>query len=57
MVCGSSDSISARSLRRFEGGARSEIAWVGINSPSYRNFRSAAGEPAEPTSISFTTKQ
>jgi hypothetical protein len=30
---------------------------VGINSPSYRNFRSAAGDPAEPSSINFTTKQ
>ncbi len=29
---------------------------VGINSPSYRNFCSAAGQPAEPSSISFTTK-
>jgi uncharacterized iron-regulated membrane protein len=29
---------------------------VGINSPSHRNFRSAAGDPVEPTSISFTTK-
>lgn len=29
---------------------------VGINSPSYRNFRSAAGESALPSSISFTTK-
>jgi hypothetical protein len=29
---------------------------VGINSPSYRNFRSAGGEPAELSSISFTTK-
>jgi hypothetical protein len=29
---------------------------VGINAPSYRNFRSAAGDAAEPSSISFTTK-
>ncbi|MGH7967318.1 MAG: Ig-like domain-containing protein [Limisphaerales bacterium] len=29
---------------------------VGINSPSYRNFCSASGDPVEPTSISFTTK-
>jgi hypothetical protein len=29
---------------------------VGINSPSFRNFRSAGGESAEPASISFTTK-
>jgi RNA polymerase sigma-70 factor (ECF subfamily) len=29
---------------------------VGINSPSHQNFCSAAGEPAEPSSISFTTK-
>jgi hypothetical protein len=29
---------------------------VGINSPSYRNFCSPAGDPVEPTSISFTTK-
>jgi Bacterial Ig-like domain len=29
---------------------------VGINSPSYRNFRSAAGEPAQPSSINFSTK-
>jgi len=29
---------------------------VGINSPSYRNFCSEAGEPAAPSSISFTTK-
>jgi hypothetical protein len=29
---------------------------VGINSPSYRNFRSAGGESAQPSSISFTTK-
>ena len=29
---------------------------VGINSVSYRNFCSAAGEPAQPSSISFTTK-
>jgi len=29
---------------------------VGINSPSFRNFRSAAGDPAEPSSLSFTTK-
>ncbi len=29
---------------------------VGINSQSYRNFRSAAGEAVQPSSISFTTK-
>jgi RNA polymerase sigma-70 factor (ECF subfamily) len=29
---------------------------VGINSPSYRNFRNAAGKPAQPSSLSFTTK-
>jgi hypothetical protein len=29
---------------------------VGVNSPSYRNFSSVAGQPAEPSSISFTTK-
>jgi Big-like domain-containing protein len=29
---------------------------VGINSPSHQNFRSAAGDPAAPSSISFTTK-
>lgn len=29
---------------------------VGINSPSYRSFCSVAGQPAEPSSISFTTK-
>jgi hypothetical protein len=29
---------------------------VGINSPSFRNFRSAAGEPAQPSSINFTTR-
>jgi hypothetical protein len=29
---------------------------VGINSPSYRNFRSTAGEAVVPSSISFTTK-
>jgi beta-lactamase regulating signal transducer with metallopeptidase domain len=29
---------------------------VGINSPSYRNFRSEAGVPAEPSSIYFTTQ-
>lgn len=29
---------------------------VGINAPSFHNFRSAAGEPVEPSSISFTTK-
>ena len=28
---------------------------VGINSPSYRNFRSAAGVPADATAIIFTT--
>ena len=30
---------------------------VGINSPSYQNFRSAQGVPAVPTAIFFTTKQ
>lgn len=29
---------------------------VGINSPGYRNFRSVAGQPVTPSSISFTTK-
>ena len=29
---------------------------VGINSTSYRNFRSAAGVPAEPSAIYFTTQ-
>jgi hypothetical protein len=29
---------------------------VGINSPSYRNFRSTAGQPVVPSSISFTTR-
>jgi RNA polymerase sigma-70 factor (ECF subfamily) len=29
---------------------------VGINSPSYRNFSSVAGESVEPSSINFTTK-
>jgi hypothetical protein len=29
---------------------------VGINSPSYRNFRSAAGASAEPSAIYFTTQ-
>jgi hypothetical protein len=29
---------------------------VGINAPSHQNFRSAAGEPVQPSSISFTTK-
>ena len=29
---------------------------VGINSPSYRNFRSEAGVPASPSAITFTTK-
>ena len=29
---------------------------VGINSPSYRNFRSAAGVPATPAAIYFTTR-
>jgi hypothetical protein len=29
---------------------------VGINSPSYRNFRSVAGASASPTAILFTTK-
>ena len=29
---------------------------VGINAPSYHGFSSAAGEPVEPSSISFTTK-
>ena len=29
---------------------------VGINSPSYRNFRSVAGQPADPSSLTFTTK-
>jgi hypothetical protein len=29
---------------------------VGINSPTYRNFRSAAGQPAAPSTLSFTTK-
>jgi Bacterial Ig-like domain len=29
---------------------------VGINAPSYRNFRSTAGESAEISSINFTTK-
>jgi len=29
---------------------------VGINSPSYRNFRSTAGQSVAPSSISFTTR-
>jgi hypothetical protein len=29
---------------------------VGINSPSYRNFRSAGGQTVPPSSISFTTR-
>jgi hypothetical protein len=29
---------------------------VGINAPSYRNFCSTAGQPVEPSSISFSTK-
>jgi Bacterial Ig-like domain len=29
---------------------------VGINSPSYRNFRSSAGQSVAPSSISFTTR-
>lgn len=29
---------------------------VGINSPSYHNFRSSAGQPVEPSAINFSTK-
>jgi hypothetical protein len=29
--------------------------WFGINSPSFKNFRSESGEPAEPYPVGFTT--